>query len=77
MPRPMISDYMATNVLTLPPDMEIINAMVVLLEKRFSGAPVVNATGELVGMLSKKDCIRAALRTRLITVSPAVWSPIT
>ena len=60
-PRPTISDYMAKSVLTLPPDMEIIKAMTVLLEKRFSGAPVVNATGELVGMLSKKDCIRAAL----------------
>lgn len=59
--RPTISNYMATRVLTLPPDMEIIKAMTVLLDRRYSGAPVVNATGDLVGMLSKKDCIRAAL----------------
>ena len=59
--RPTISDYMATSLLTLPPDMEINKAMVVLLEERFSGAPVVNTTGELVGNLSKKDCFRAAL----------------
>ena len=36
-PRPTISDYMAKSVLTLPPDMEIIKAMTVLLEKKFSG----------------------------------------
>jgi CBS domain-containing protein len=60
-PRPTISDYMATSLLTLPLDMEINKAMVLLLDGRFSGAPVVNGTGELVGMLSKKDCIRAAL----------------
>ncbi|MCP4320026.1 MAG: CBS domain-containing protein [Hyphomicrobiales bacterium] len=59
--RPRICDYMATKLVTLPPDMEINEAMVVLLEGRFSGAPVVNATGELVGVLSKKDCFRSAL----------------
>ncbi len=59
--RPAICDYMATKLLTLPPDMEINEAMVMLLEERFSGAPVVNATGKLIGVLSKKDCFRAAL----------------
>lgn len=59
--RPTISAYMATRLVTLPPDMEINRAMVVLLENRFSGAPVVNAIGELVGVLSKKDCFRSAM----------------
>lgn len=59
--RRSIRDYMATRLLTLPPDMEINEAMVKLLEERLSGAPVVNATGKLVGVLSKKDCFRAAL----------------
>ena len=59
--RPAICDYMATKLLTLPLDMEINEAMVMLLEERFSGAPVVNATGKLIGVLSKKDCFRAAL----------------
>jgi CBS domain-containing protein len=60
--RPTIGDYMATDLLTLPPDMEINRAMVLLLEMRFSGAPVVSASGELVGVLSKKDCFKASMQ---------------
>jgi CBS domain-containing protein len=60
--RPTIGDYMTTELVTLPPDMEINRAMILLLEKRFSGAPVVNARGELVGVLSKKDCLKTAMQ---------------
>ena len=59
--RPPIRDYMASNVVTLSPDMEILRAMELLLEMKFSGAPVVDESGWLVGVLSKKDCLRAAL----------------
>ncbi len=60
---PKIADYMATELVTLSPDMEINKAMIILLEERISGAPVVDAKGQLVGVLSKKDCLRAALNT--------------
>ena len=59
--RPTVADYMATDLLTLSPGMEINHAVAVLLERRFSGAPVVDDAGNLVGVLSKKDCLRAAL----------------
>ena len=59
--RPTIADYMATDLVTLAPGDEINEAMVVLLERRLSGAPVVNAAGELIGVLSKKDCLRTTL----------------
>ncbi|MBZ0259361.1 MAG: CBS domain-containing protein [Hyphomicrobiales bacterium] len=59
--RPRIRDYMATDIVTVSPDMEILRAMELLLERRFSGAPVVDEGGRLVGVLSKKDCLRAAL----------------
>ena len=59
--RPTIANYMATDVLTLPPEMEINHATAILLEKGYSGAPVVNGAIKLVGVLSKKDCLRAAL----------------
>lgn len=56
-----IGDYMVTDLITLSADMEIIKAMTILLDKKISGAPVVDEKGDLVGMLSKKDCLRAAL----------------
>lgn len=60
--RPRVRDYMATDLVTLDPVMEINRAMHVLLDKRLSGAPVVDKTGWLIGILSKKDCLKAALQ---------------
>ena len=59
--RPRIRDYMATQVATFKPDMEILRAMELLIEKKFSGAPVVDEGGRLIGVLSKKDCLKAVL----------------
>ncbi len=56
-----VADYMVTDLITLSPEMEINRAMNVLLDRRISGAPVVGKTGDLVGVLSKKDCLKAAL----------------
>ena len=56
-----IGDIMTRDLVTLTPGTEINRAMHVLLERRISGAPVVDANGWLVGVLSKKDCLRAAL----------------
>lgn len=61
--RSKIGDYMATELVTLSPDMEINKAMKILLDERVSGAPVVDSKGELVGVLSKKDCLKAALNS--------------
>lgn len=58
---PRIADCMTRDLTLLGPDIEILHAMNILLEKRISGAPVVDADGRLVGVLSKKDCLRAAL----------------
>lgn len=59
--RTRISDYMARDLVTLTPEMEINHAMNILLRHKISGAPVLDARGWLVGVLSKKDCLRAAL----------------
>lgn len=53
-----VADIMATRLVTVTPDMNIHEAIRILLEKRVSGAPVVDADGALVGMLSKKDCLK-------------------
>ncbi|MEY8097272.1 CBS domain-containing protein [Falsihalocynthiibacter sp. S25ZX9] len=59
--QPRVSDYMTIDLTLLRPEMRILEAMKVLLDKRISGAPVVDADGALIGVLSKKDCLRAAL----------------
>ena len=54
-------DYMSRHLITLTPDMEILHAIGILVERQISGAPVLDHTGNLVGMLSEKDCLRIAL----------------
>ena len=54
------SHYMTARPITVTPDMDIHRAIKVLLKHRISGAPVVDDQGDLVGILSKKDCLRVA-----------------
>ncbi|MCR8725532.1 CBS domain-containing protein [Frigidibacter sp. ROC022] len=58
---PCIADIMARKLIVLTPEMDILRAMSLLLEHGISGACVVDDKGALVGVLSKKDCLRAAL----------------
>ncbi len=59
-----VADIMATRLVTFTPDTDIHDAIHVLLDRRISGAPVVGAGGELLGMLSKKDCLKIVFSTR-------------
>jgi len=54
---PTVDDYMATDLIVFMPGDDIHTAVKMLLEKRISGAPVVDRRGRLVGVLSKKDCM--------------------
>lgn len=56
-----VADYMTRDLITLLPETEINRAMNLLLNKRISGAPVLDGDGNLIGVLSKKDCLKAAL----------------
>ncbi|MDH3335352.1 MAG: CBS domain-containing protein [Rhodospirillaceae bacterium] len=58
-----IGDIMATQLLTFTPETSIHKAIHALLEKRLSGAPVVDNDGNLVGVLSKKDCLKIVFST--------------
>lgn len=55
-----VADYMARDLATLSPEMSIEQAIGVLLDRRISGAPVVE-DGQLVGMFSEVDCLRELL----------------
>lgn len=59
--RSRVADYMTRDLVTLTPGMEINRAMSILLDRGISGAPVLDEAGRLVGVLSKKDCLKAAL----------------
>jgi CBS domain-containing protein len=52
---------MRARFVTLGPDMPIREAAARLVEARAAAAPVVDATGALVGLLTPKDCFRPAL----------------
>jgi CBS domain-containing protein len=54
-------DYMSANLVTFTPEMDILKAISLLIEKRISGGPVVDKQGNLVGVLSEKDCLKVAL----------------
>ena len=60
-PIDRVSDHMRRDLVTLSPDMEIIRAVTTLLDAGVSGACVLDGEGNLVGVLSKRDCLKAAL----------------
>ena len=57
-----VRDYMAANLITLSPDTDILQAIHQLIINRISGAPVVDEHGNLVGMLSERDCVKVAMQ---------------
>jgi len=56
-------DYMASRLVTLDPGMDVLGAMQKLLDERISGAPVVDAHGNLVGILTQRDCLAVAVQS--------------
>jgi len=59
--HPTVRRYMARRLVKLTATMEINRAVAILLEADVSGAPVVDGDERLVGVLSMKDCLSAAL----------------
>jgi predicted transcriptional regulator len=51
-------DLMTTSLLVFRPEQRLLEAIKNLIKWRVSGAPVVDAEGRLVGMLSELDCLR-------------------
>ena len=51
------ADIMTTRLITLKPEMNVMVAVKLLLKNKISGAPVVDESGALVGILSELDCV--------------------
>jgi CBS domain-containing protein len=52
------AEIMVANVITVTPEQTVQEVAEILLDRRISGLPVVNAAGELVGIVSEGDLMR-------------------
>jgi len=52
-----VSQIMTTDLITLTPETEITRAAEILLTNRINGAPVIDETGRLVGILCQSDLV--------------------
>lgn len=59
---PRAKDVMITDLVVLRPETSVHEAMTLLMSSDISGAPVVDAHGSVVGILTEKDCLRAIFR---------------
>ena len=57
----LVKDYMIGDHLAFKPDTNLLQAVHTLLRHQLSGAPVVDENNRLIGFLSEKDCLKAAL----------------
>ncbi|RLD28450.1 MAG: inosine-5-monophosphate dehydrogenase [Bacteroidetes bacterium] len=60
----IVSDYMTRKLITFKSDQRIESAIDTLIKYRISGAPVVNAKNELIGIISEGDCIKHISESR-------------
>ena len=63
-----VKDIMTTEVITLSPDTDIVQAANILLENRINGAPVVDGQGRIVGILCQSDLVAQQKKIPLPTV---------
>ncbi|MBI4963420.1 MAG: CBS domain-containing protein [Desulfomonile tiedjei] len=56
-----VGDIMTKNPITVPPDFTLEETASVLLQNRISGAPVLDANGAVVGIITQADLFRALI----------------
>lgn len=57
-----VSDYMTRQLVAFKPETTLYEAMNVMLDKRISGAPVVDDAGAILGVISEIDFLDAMLK---------------
>ena len=58
----LVKDYMTKTLVTFTPETSVLDAIHSLVKHRIAGAPVVDDSGNLIGMLSEFDCLKVALQ---------------
>ncbi len=61
MQRVTAADFMARSEMTLSPELDIYEALRQLIKRKLTGAPVVDQSGVLTGMLTEKDCLKVVI----------------
>jgi CBS domain-containing protein len=56
-----VRDFMVPKPVVFTPEMGLLDAVSVLVDKRISGAPVVDERGNLVGILTERDFLKAVV----------------
>lgn len=60
-----VQRVMTKDVMTITPDADIVDAADIMLNKKISGLPVVDASGKLLGIITESDIFRMLVKTRL------------
>lgn len=68
-------DMMVKNLVTLSPYLDVFSAIEVLLRKRISGAPVVDAQGEFLGVFSEKSSMQVIVNAAYDNLPDACLLP--
>ena len=56
-----VSDIMVTKPVVFTSDTDLLDAVCTLVDRHITGAPVVDARGNLIGLLTERDFLKAAL----------------
>ncbi|MEE9602833.1 MAG: CBS domain-containing protein [Thermoguttaceae bacterium] len=57
-------DFMTKDVVVAHPEMEAYDAILLLLKHKISGMPVVDDRGEVVGIISERDCLKTLVNAQ-------------
>jgi len=58
----LVKDHMSTNLVTFNPDDTIDMVLEILTKRKISGAPVVDESGALIGIISEVDCLKEIIK---------------
>jgi len=60
----LVKDYMSKEVITFHKSDSIFEVKRILLEKKISGAPIINKSGKLIGIISETDLMKQIVDSR-------------
>jgi CBS domain-containing protein len=75
--RPVsVDQIMQYQIVTVPPEATVRELVQTLIEEGISGAPVVDAKGEILGVVSATDVLRLATSEAEIPAGQVSWEPL-